>query len=220
MKILCVGIDPSINSTGVCMTLFNEYFEEQFTKFYIIHPHKLTKKEKSAEESNNNFQYVTFEEIIKDLSQNHPEEIFKTYKLFYICQNIKRIIELEEFDDLFVCIEGISYGSSLRTKSIFDLAGLNYLLRNIVNELRGKLLVYSPANIKKFATGKGNANKEEMVEAFKIAYPNLCLPKLDDVADAFFMKEISKSDFIKEYLQQNWTHGPIQDLLDKYEKIN
>ena len=28
-----------------------------------------------------------------------------------------------------VVIEGISYGSSIRTKSVFDLAGLNYMIR-------------------------------------------------------------------------------------------
>lgn len=76
MRILCVGIDPSINSTGLCLTLFNEYFEEQYTKFYIIHPHKLTKKEKQAEDQNSNFEYITFEDSINKLKAALPKTEF------------------------------------------------------------------------------------------------------------------------------------------------
>ena len=90
--------------------------------------------------------------------------------------------------------EGISYGSSIRTKSIFDLAGLNYLLRNIFIHYRDCVFtIATPANIKKFATGKGNAKKQQIIEAFLSQYNKLKqIPKVDDIADAYFMAQFAR----------------------------
>ena len=55
-----------------------------------------------------------------------------------------------------------------------------------------KLIVGTPGEIKKFATGNGNANKELISSCFKMIYPELDLPKLDDIADAYFMSMFAK----------------------------
>ena len=91
-------------------------------------------------------------------------------------------------------MEGISYGSSIRTKSVFDLAGLNYLIRYKLIKVfnHSKFTIVPPSELKKFTTGRGNANKENIVELFKIIYPELNIPKLDDVADAYFMSNYAK----------------------------
>ena len=97
----------------------------------------------------------------------------------------------------YVCQEGISYGSTVKTKSVFDLAGLNYLLRNtfINSSVCNYFVIASPSEIKKFATGKGNANKEMMVNMFSCIFPNLQLPKIDDICDAYFMANYASKLF-------------------------
>ena len=95
-----------------------------------------------------------------------------------------------------VVIEGISYGSSIRTKSVFDLAGLNYMIRYklITSDIQHlNLSIATPSNIKKYATGKGNANKESIMTIFKYIFPEMQnIPKLDDIADSYFMAMFSR----------------------------
>ena len=95
----------------------------------------------------------------------------------------------DEYFESFIVMEGISYGSSIRTKSVFDLAGLNYLIRYKLIKVfnHTKFTIVPPSELKKFTTGKGNANKDTIVTLFQLLYPNLTLPKLDDIADAYFM---------------------------------
>ena len=95
---------------------------------------------------------------------------------------------------LYVCQEGISYGSSKRTKSVFDLAGLNFLLRMmIISTLRpDKYIIATPSEIKKKTSGNGNCNKDVMVNLFKSLKPDFDLPKLDDIADSFWMANYIK----------------------------
>ena len=194
-----VGIDPSVNSTGVCIIKSNE--ESSSCKFYIIKDGKLTKKESKAEDSVLDiFQYLQYDK--KDTSNKVENyrilEQNKTYNMISICNVLKEIINKNysnEVFNLYICQEGISYGSSVRTKSVFDLAGLNYLLRNtfINNPICTELIIAAPAEIKKFATGKGNASKDMMIGVFQGIYPDLmALPKCDDICDAYFMANYAK----------------------------
>ena len=110
---------------------------------------------------------------------------------------IKQLVcfDISTYDTAYVLQEGISYGSSIRTKSIFDLAGLNYLLRNVFIHCDGYVFtIATPANIKKFATGKGNAKKQMIVENFLQQHKKLsCIPKVDDIADAYFMAQFARN---------------------------
>lgn len=206
--ILCVGIDPSINSTGICLSQYNEITqEEQGIHFGIIHCEKLTKKEKKAQEEYEDlFKYYLFNGISKEDAKKMSQSDFeyaKTIKLRNCLEEIKKLLhhviyeENIEYSKIIICIEGISYGSLHGTKSIFDLAGLNYMIRNTLIDMLGdkmKLIISPPSVVKKFATGKGNANKQEMIDSFKLIFPEFELPKIDDVCDAFFMKEIAAKE--------------------------
>ena len=80
---------------------------------------------------------------------------------------------------------------------MFDLAGLNYLLRNtfINSNICNYFIIAAPSEIKKFATGKGNASKEMMVSMFSCIFPDLQLPKIDDICDAYFMANYASKLF-------------------------
>lgn len=196
-----IGIDPSLNSTGVCLLYYgnNEKIKEYFA---ITKPNSLNKKEQEAQEKYLNFDYHIYEKFdLSKIEDNHIKEIKKTSNYIKNAQKIYSIIsENTNYEDnIYLVLEGISYGSSIRTKSVFDLAGLNYMIRFLLFRLSGVKydnLIHGafipPTEIKKFATGKGNANKAKIIEEFKKIYPDFNLPKLDDICDAYFMAAYAK----------------------------
>lgn len=193
MKELYVGIDPSINSTGVTINIWenNSLFTEVF---YIIKGNKLTKKEQKVTEDNdlNKVIYSTYEKIdIKDANDSHELELIKTKNLLNIVNVISHIITVysKHCDYIYVGMEGLSYGSSVRTRSIYELAGLNYLIRNeLMTKHMCKLYILPPTEVKKFATGIGNCSKDAVINVFSSIFPNLLkIPKIDDIADSWFI---------------------------------
>lgn len=200
-----VGIDPSINSTGVCILETDDNNKQVNCKFYIIKGSKLTKKESKAEDDNIKiFQYVLYDKLdtsTKNIKDYKTLEWNKTQNMINVCKCVKDIInkyvDYNGILNLYICQEGISYGSTIKTKSIFDLAGLNYLLRNsfINSNICNYFVIAAPSEIKKFATGKGNANKEMMINMFSCIFPDLQLPKVDDICDAYFMANYASKLF-------------------------
>ena len=193
MKELYVGIDPSINSTGVTINIWenNSLFTEVF---YIIKGNKLTKKEQNVAEDDdlNKVIYSTYEKIdIKDAHDSHELELIKTKNLLNIVNVISHIITVysKHCDYIYVGMEGLSYGSSVRTRSIYELAGLNYLIRNeLMTNHMCKLYILPPTEVKKFATGIGNCSKDAVINVFSSIFPNLLkIPKIDDIADSWFI---------------------------------
>ena len=196
-----VGIDPSINSSGVTCLAYEDgkLIREMY---YIIKPDKLTKKENAAEQENiKRFMYVIYQKPEYDKENNHEVEYNKILIFKQILDDIEEVIRKFIYQitysgiyNLYVCQEGISYGSSQRTKSVFDLAGLNFLLRMmVINKLRPTyFLIATPSEIKKKTSGNGNCKKEVMIDLFKKIHPDFNLPKIDDIADSFWMANYIK----------------------------
>ena len=195
-----VGIDPSLNSTGLCLQF---YEGDKFVKnmYYIVKPNKLTKKEQALQDTLINFDYALYEKIDLDMykENNLFSEYWKTVNMISIVNKIKECI----YDNvqgrkqyiLYIVQEGISYGSSIRTKSVFDLAGLNYMIRNeFIEKENISFFIAPPTHIKKFATGIGNCKKELIISLFKNVEPELAkvLPKVDDIADAYYMSQYAR----------------------------
>lgn len=198
-----IGIDPSINSTGMTIRT-----DTGFCRFFIIKGDKLTKKEKNAQLDNSEiFEYCLYQkENVKDTNNAHERELAKAHNLSTIADTIYNIIEelLQQFrktssiDSVTICMEGISYGS-IHSAAIMDLAGLNYLIRDRLHHhtVVGTLLVTPPAEVKRFYTGSGNANKELMISTFKGSFPDFDLPKIDDIADSYSMSKYAMDWFKK-----------------------
>ena len=198
-----IGIDPSINSTGMAIRT-----DTGFCRFFIIKGDKLTKKEKNAELDNSEiFEYCLYKkENVKDTNNAHERELAKAHNLSTIADTIYNIIEelLQKFrktstiDSVTICMEGISYGS-IHSAAVMDLAGLNYLIRDRLHHhtVVGTLLVTPPAEVKRFYTGSGNANKQLMISTFKGSFPDFDLPKIDDVCDSEGMAKYARDWFEK-----------------------
>lgn len=198
-----IGIDPSINSTGMTIRT-----DTGFCRFFIIKGDKLTKKEKNAQLNNYEiFEYCLYQkENVKDTNNAHERELAKAHNLSTIADTIYNIIEelLQQLrktgtiDSVTICMEGISYGS-IHSAAVMDLAGLNYLIRDRLHHhtVVGTLLVTPPAEIKRFYTGSGNANKQLMISTFKGSFPDFDLPKIDDVCDSEGMAKYARDWFEK-----------------------
>ena len=198
-----IGIDPSINSTGMAIRTDTGY-----CRFFIIKGDKLTKKAKNAQLDNSEiFEYCLYQkENVKDTNNAHERELAKAHNLSTIADTIYNIIEelLQQFkksntiNSVTICMEGISYGS-IHSAAVMDLAGLNYLIRDRLHHhtVVGTLLVTPPAEIKRFYTGSGNANKQLMISTFKGSFPDFELPKLDDICDSEAMSKYARNWFEK-----------------------
>ena len=217
-----VGIDPSLNSTGICIQF---YEGDKFVKnmYYIVKPNKLTKREQAAQDNLINFDYALYEKIDLDMYKDNNvnfgndhiynnlfSEYWKTVNMIRIVKKIKECIydniQGRKQYKLYIVQEGISYGSSIRTKSIFDLAGLNYMIRNEFIEKENSLFfIVPPTHIKKFATGIGNCKKELIISLFKSVEPELdkWLPKVDDIADAYYMSQYARHLYLEDNKEDN-----------------
>ena len=203
MVSLYVGIDPSINSTGICVQAYHDE-EHLYTRFFIVHGGRLTKKESASVESLNNLidvvEYNKIDTSIYKKKDNNEFEIAKTKNLISIVSSISEILDSEsrklsleyknEDIESYVTIEANSFNSRSRSVSLIELCGLNFLIRKEMMERHlTHLIVGTPSEMKKYATSKGNADKELVKLVFLTKYPEFkdCALKIDDIADAYFM---------------------------------
>lgn len=208
-----IGIDPSINSTGIVIRLCDKSLREKWSKYYILKgdTHEITKKtnrpksplskaELEAQKRYDNFNYILYDKIpIEAKATSIENEHAKTASFISLIDRLIKLVSLEwqnaaapAAPNTYVVIEGISYGSTIKTSSVFDLAGLNYMIRTAMMKFGSNLIIAPPSHVKKFATGLGNANKDLMIETFKSIHPEFDIPKIDDIADAFFMSRLAQ----------------------------
>ena len=95
-----IGIDPSMNSTGLCIQFWED--KDTFVKEYfaIIKPGKLTKKEQLAQEKYLFFDYILFDKYdLKIYENNHEHEYYKTMNMINtldkIIETIKMVLDTE-----------------------------------------------------------------------------------------------------------------------------
>lgn len=186
---ITIGIDPSLNSTGICINHDNVF------DYYIISS-KATKKMK--EFSHDRVHYCFYDKLDtnKKLNEYARVEFNKANNIYRICTYIKQIIKAslewyagDNINNCEVFMEGVSYGS-VGSAALVDLSGLNFAIRNVLIEMGIKFTVVSPSQNKKFATGNGSAEKDIMIDAWKRldhSIADITEIKIDDLADAFFL---------------------------------
>ena len=80
-------------------------------------------------------------------------------------QTIRDKIEMNDID--LAVIEGLSYATR-NTTSLIQLAALNYMVRERLMMEKIQFIIVAPTTLKKFVTGKGNAQKDLMLlETYK-----------------------------------------------------
>lgn len=186
---ITIGIDPSINSTGICVNKDNKKY-----KYYIISNEKNFTKKILKEIQDNPPKDIIYYLYDKNVGEDYKtKERAKTDNFIQISEFIYKILKKEKPDN--IVMEGISYGSG-SSSALVDLAGLNYIIRNSVYNYtkdHDKLHIIPPTELKSKACANGGATKEEMIylwlkcEKKMEQYKHL---KIDDLADAYFLSQI------------------------------
>lgn len=179
MKI--IGLDLSINSTGICIYIKSN---SKNTNKYLIISGKDTKKLREFSHRKISIEIYDKKDVSGAIDYSSKESV-KSYNIYSIAKSIERVIKKEKPD--LCIIEGVSYSSS---GAVADLAGLNYMVRYILEENNIPFKILSPMQNKKIATGNGGADKDLMIDAWKRLDKSICdvdSIKIDDLADAFFL---------------------------------
>jgi Holliday junction resolvasome RuvABC endonuclease subunit len=172
-----VGIDYSLTSPAVCINNEGEYM------FYY-----LTSKKKYIGQMAKNiigFEHQEYDTPIKRFSQISDWAINTFNRLTYDLKNLK------------VFIEGYSFGS--KGQAIFQIAENCGILKYRLQQLNLSYDTVVPSVVKKGATGKGNADKDMMYEAFlketkidlkKIFDTDKVGNPISDIADSYFIQKV------------------------------
>ena len=200
-----VGIDFSLTSPAICIHKNGQY---SFISFFNDGG-KDWKKSKSKSYKYHNelsgiIEVIPYTRKIDDSNYRNEQKTKMADALMIvnlIIEKLKTIID----DEVIIGLEGFSYGSI--SSSTLDLAMYNSFLRMKLIENFGSdvLNIVSPTEGKKMLFGKGNAKKEDMIQAF---IDN----RLEDgelMASAFW-----------QYCKDNGVDfkqpKPIDDLVDAY----
>ena len=165
-----VGIDFSLNSPAICVSTGSFKFEDCY--FYY-----LTSKKKHIGNMMNNILGT------EHIEYKNPIERFANLSTW-------ALTIINKLTDPQIFIEGYSYGS--KGQAVFQIAENGGILKYRLKQYDYKILV--PSVIKKFATGKGNADKQKMYEQF-ITDTNTNLMKAFDIPTL---------------------NNPITDIIDAY----
>ena len=175
-KTVVIGIDPSINSTGICVNKDNKNI------YYNI----VSKHTKKLEKFSSKYVNILFYDKNTDKSLNYNEkEVEKAKNILYICNFIKKIIKKHKPSK--VIMEGLSYGSN---GQLGDLGGLNFSIRMILLEMGINFVIVPPTTWKKQQIGIAGAEKDIIIKAWKNIDKNIAnidKIKLDDLADSYFL---------------------------------
>lgn len=181
-----IGIDPSVNSTGICVS------GDDWNKYYLI-PSKITKKSMDWSRGVDWLKVYEYEKSsVTNIEKYHEKEFIKFNNLATLVDTISQVLDIISNKYIIdrVTMEGVSYGS-VSGAALVDLAFLNAMIRMKLHEKKIKFYIVAPTEVKKYAIGNGNAEKDLMIMSWKRLDKNAqTIPdffKCDDLADAFFM---------------------------------
>ena len=187
-----IGIDYSLSSPGVCVNTSEEEFQYEDCKFYYLtntKKYNATFKEKMAFGTS----AVEYVGTPHKPYSSEPERynnianwVINIIKAQYPPNHVSKkcpIIQIEDY----------SYGSTGRVFHIAENLGL--LKYKLKIECGWDYTLLAPSVIKKFATDKGNANKDLMLDAFEKdtgtnlaqVFDTTSKSPVSDVADAYFI---------------------------------
>lgn len=203
-----IGIDFSINSPSVMYCKDGEY---RFVSFFNDEGKDWKNSKAKTFRYHNLLNDNDIVEMIpytrlsisKEYRQEQKDKMADAMNLALLI--IGKIKEIVGEDEVMIGLEGFSFAS--KGASYIDLIIYNCFLRERIVETFGpdSLTIVSPTEGKKLFSGKGNANKEKMIESF---ISNFIGDELIEKTELWKFCSNEKLDFnnIK----------PIDDLVDSY----
>ena len=183
-----IGIDYSLSSPGVCVNTSEGEFRYEDCTFYFL---TNTKKYDATFKEN-----IAFgKSAVEFVGSPHQSYTSEPQRYNQIADWVIDIINSYVFwqEQPIIQIEDYSYGSTGRVFHIAENLGL--LKYKLKMECGWDYTLLPPSVIKKFATDKGNANKDLMLDAFEKdtgtnlaqVFDTTSKSPVSDVADAYFI---------------------------------
>lgn len=179
-----MGIDPSINSTGICI-----YNGKKYIYYNIVG--SMTKK--MAAFTHKNLNIISYEKLKDKKTEYFEKEQQKSINIFNICKIIEGLIK--KYKPACIAMEGVSYGS-VGSAALVDLSGLNFAIRMMIMKYNINMVIIPPTTVKKAAVANGQADKQIMVDAWKRLDKNIAditEIKIDDLADSYFILQCANN---------------------------
>ena len=173
------GIDYSMSSPAICTHIGNKWHYNNCNFYYLTSVKKLAIK----------FCEGRIVGTLQPKKHKNDEERFDNISHWALKHCLK-------FD--FVALEGYAFGATGR---VFQVAENTAILKHKLWETDTPFGVYSPSVVKKFATGKGNATKEDMYDAWLketgVDLKEIMIPNREKVGNP--VTDIVDSYFICKY---------------------
>ena len=161
-----IGIDFSLTSPAICVYKNGEY---SFISFFNDGGKDWRKSKSKIYKYHNELNYIIevipYTRNIDDSNYRNEQKTKMADALMIVNLIIDKLKEIIDAD-VIIGLEGFSYGSI--SSSTLDLAMYNSFLRMKLIENFGSnvLNIISPTEGKKTLFGKGNAKKDDMIQAF------------------------------------------------------
>lgn len=118
---------------------------------------------------------------IRTVSVPKGDEHAQTERLDGIVLQVETFVKLNATE--LVVIEGFSFGSQNSMAHV--IGGLGYMVRDRLNSTGVPWLTVAPKKLKKYATGNGNAPKDQVIADAVRRFPDC--PSQNDEIDAYVM---------------------------------
>jgi hypothetical protein len=196
-----IGIDYSLSSPGVCVNTSEGEFRYEDCTFYFL---------TNTKKYNDTFKVITApvnmrSEAVKFIGSPHQLYTNEPERYSNIADWVIDIIKTQypphhvSKKHPIIQIENYSYGSTGRVFHIAENLGL--LKYKLKMECGWDYTLLPPSVIKKFATDKGNANKDLMLEAFE-KDTGANLPKIFDTTSKSPISDVADAYFICKYTEE------------------
>lgn len=199
-----IGIDFSINSTGICIRHSEglEWFNFTSNLDFNRKPYRIHKELNEFD----NIHIIGYQREKPKNLEYSEEQSWKLENADMLSNLIIQTINPWIHENSIIGFEGFSFGS--KGNSFIDLITYNTFLKSkIMNINKNKIQVISPKRVKKEFSGNGNASKSMMLQSF-----------IDNDIDIDILIE----DPLKRYIINNNidTIKPIDDLVDSFAILN
>jgi hypothetical protein len=229
MKKLIVGIDPSINSTAMYMSLD----DKSFTKMVLIASNKITRTKTGnltkwfslTSEKMDLIEYDPYKASDSNTDNQKQKIVIANKKANRIIKEIKKVLQNHEVGEVKVRIEGYSYMSA--TSSIIDLVSFGSIIRSKVLEEGFDFTEVTPSSLKQnscqYAYGLTDIGKRK---------PKLIAVSPDGVKGGSFKKphmlkaflntdqDLLPIDKLNPILSSRNVPKPIEDIVDSFFLTN
>ncbi len=135
----------------------------------------------------------------KPVGDKPSAEIERMVKIIDEVMSVIDCPKVDNYPPHMVAIEGIAF-MARNTTAMAQLCGLNYMLRVVLRIKELKFVVVAPSSLKKFITGHGNAQKDNIMLSVFQRYGETLTD--NNIADAYGLSRVAEACTMNKKIPQ------------------